>query len=234
MQTTGSAGTAARGGEETVRVWDIFVRAFHWTVFVAFFVAFFSGEDVLTLHVWAGYLVGALVLLRLVWGVIGTRYARFSDFIYKPATVLRYSVNLLLFRSKRYIGHSPAGGAMVVALLVSLTATVITGMLNYGAAKKAGPLAPLFAQGAVVAPGAAPSFAPSLALIPAARAEDDEHEGSRGERGHREGGVWRGVHELFANLTMLLVILHIAGVVLASVAHRENLPRAMITGRKRT
>jgi cytochrome b len=228
MQTTGSAGTAARGGEETVRVWDIFVRVFHWTVFVAFFVAFFTEDDLLTLHVWAGYLVGALVLLRLIWGVIGTRNARFSDFVYKPATVLRYSVNLLLFRSKRYVGHSPAGGAMVIALLVSLAVTVVTGMANYGASKKAGPLAPLFAQGAIMAP----PFAPSFALVSAARAEDDEHEGSRGDR-RREGGAWREVHELFANLTMLLVILHIAGVLVASVAHRENLPRAMITGRKR-
>lgn len=231
MQTFETTDTAAQAGERTVRVWDLFVRVFHWTVVVAFFVAFFTEDDVLLVHVWAGYLVGALVLLRLLWGVVGTRYARFSDFVYKPGTMLRYALDLALFRSKRHLGHSPAGGAMVLALLASLAVTVVTGMAVYGAEKKAGPLAPLFAQGELVAP--------SVALVPAVRAEDNEREerreagkGRKGERGERSE-VWEEVHEFFANLTLLLVILHIGGVLFASIAHRENLIRAMITGRKR-
>ena len=83
------ADAAERRPEKMIRVWDVFVRLFHWSVAVGFFVAYFS-EDALTLHVWAGYVVGALVVLRIVWGFIGPEHARFSSFIYAPGTVLRY------------------------------------------------------------------------------------------------------------------------------------------------
>jgi cytochrome b len=110
---------------------------------------------------------------------------------------------------------------MVYALLVCLVLAVATGLLAYGAERK-GPLAPLFAADA-------PAI---VVMVPAARADDDDKNERSGRR-RRDDGFWEEVHELFANLTLLLVILHIGGVVLASVVHRENLARAMITGRKR-
>ena len=208
-------------GAATVRVWDPFVRVFHWTLVVAYFVAFFTEDDLMTVHVWAGYVVGGLVLLRILWGFVGTKHARFRDFAYGPVAALRYFFALLTFRADRHIGHSPAGAAMVYALLVSLALAVATGLLAYGAERK-GPLAPLFA-----------ADAPAVVLmVPAARAEDGDKNERSGRR-KREDSFWEEVHELFANLTLLLVILHIGGVVLASVVHRENLARAMITGRKR-
>jgi cytochrome b len=70
------ADAAERRPEKMIRVWDVFVRLFHWSVAVGFFVAYFS-EDALTLHVWAGYVVGAMVVLRIVWGFIGPEHARF-------------------------------------------------------------------------------------------------------------------------------------------------------------
>lgn len=74
------AAAAGRAGGE-VRVWDLFVRIFHWTVAIGFFVAYFSEDGPMTLHVWAGYVVGALVVLRILWGFVGPKNARFSDFI---------------------------------------------------------------------------------------------------------------------------------------------------------
>ena len=101
-------------------MWDAFVRLFHWSVAVGFFVAYFTEDGPLTLHVWAGYVVGVLVVLRIVWGFIGPEHARFSSFIFPPGTVLRYLWDLLLGRAKRYLGHSPGGGAMVLVLLIGL------------------------------------------------------------------------------------------------------------------
>lgn len=203
-----------------VRVWDIFVRFFHWALVAAYFIAYLTEDDVMTLHVWTGYVVGGLVLLRIVWGVIGSRHARFSDFAYGPRAAARYMLQLVTLRAPRHLGHSPAGGFMVLLLLISLLAAVATGLAAYGAEDK-GPLAPLFSTGQSLA---------LPALIPPAYANDDDDERDDGERGDE---FWEEVHEVFANLTIILVIAHVAGVALASLVHWENLPRAMITGRKR-
>ncbi len=217
-------------------VWDPFVRASHWVVAVGFVLAYVVEDEPLAVHVWAGYVVGGLILLRIAWGFVGPRHARFADFVYRPATILAYIPALLLFRAKRYIGHSPAGGAMVVALLVTILATSVTGVFLYGAEEHAGPAAGLYAAG---------SHAPrqrdaAWQLIARAQADDDaEHDDEDGEdngHGERDGDgaeALEEAHEVLANLSLALVIGHIAGVLLASVVHRENLPRSMITGRKR-
>ena len=178
-----------------VYVWDPFVRLFHWTLVVAFTVAYLTEEDLITVHVWAGYLVGALVLTRVIWGFIGSPHARFSDFLYSPGTALRYMRDLMLFRAERHLGHSPGGGYMVVLLLLFLAATVVTGLVVYGGDQQAGPLAGMFTE--------------------------------------ETGEAMEEVHELIANITLALVIAHVAAVVLASFVHRENLVHAMVTGYKR-
>ena len=171
---------------------------------------------------WAGYVVGIALLVRLAWGIVGPRYARFSDFVRGPGPVFGYLRDLVLFRARRYLGHSPGGGAMVVALLLCLAVTVVTGLVLYGDENHAGPLAPLFAGGA-----ARPI---DVAATPAAAAERVTR---RPGTGKSEDKTLEEVHELFANLTLALIVLHIAGVLLASLVHRENLVWAMITGDKR-
>lgn len=126
--------------QREINVWDPLVRVFHWTLVGAFAVAWLTEDDYMTLHSYAGYLIAGLLLFRLFWGLLGPRYARFSDFVKSPATVIDYLKDLVKFRARRYIGHNPAGGAMIVVLLLSLIATAVTGMLAYGAVGS-GPLA---------------------------------------------------------------------------------------------
>ena len=205
----------------TVKVWDPLVRIGHWALVIAFTTAYITGEEWLNLHVWAGYSVAGIVLLRITWGLIGSRNARFSEFVRGPGATLRYLGEVATGKAKRYIGHNPAGAAMVVALLVSLSVTTVSGLMIYGIEENAGPLA-----GVVDADAPAPALP---ALVATAQASDDEYEG-----GHeRAEEFWEEVHEVSANATLFLVLLHIAGVLFTSLKHRENLVRAMFTGRKR-
>jgi cytochrome b len=100
-------------------------------------------DEFMTLHSYAGYLIAGLLLFRLLWGLVGPRYARFTDFVKSPATVIAYLKDLAGFRAKRYVGHNPAGGAMIVVLLIMLVATTLSGLLAYGSVGS-GPLVGLF------------------------------------------------------------------------------------------
>ena len=199
----------ARLGAGEVRVWDPLVRWGHWALAAAFAVAYLSGDDLMGLHAWMGYAIGAWLVVRLAWGFIGPRHARFASFVRPPGETLAYLRDLALRRSPRFLGHSPAGGAMVVALMASLAGTVGAGLVTW-AEQGRGPLAGFVAS----------------------RSADDV----RADRDRREDSLeeaFEEAHELLANITVALVLLHLAGVAWASVAHGENLPRAMLTGRKR-
>ena len=127
--------------QKLIKVWVLPLRIFHWLLVVGFFVAYLTEDELLTIHVWAGYLVAGLLLFRLVWGLIGTEYSRFSNFLCSPFRSIAYVKDLIALKTKRYIGHNPAGAAMIVRLLVSLTMTVLTGLAVYGADQALGPLA---------------------------------------------------------------------------------------------
>ena len=206
-----------------VRVWDPFVRFFHWSLVAAFFIAYFTEDELIALHVWAGYAVGGLVLLRVLWGFVGTKHARFSDFLFGPFAALRYLRDLARFRAPRHLGHSPAGGFMVYLLLAGCLLIVATGLMTYGA------------QGHGPLNGYVGTFEPlnATAVISPARADESERQDGGGGRKSRPGRLYKEVHEALANIVLALVFLHVGGVLLASLAHRENLVRAMVTGRKR-
>jgi cytochrome b len=182
-----------------IKVWDPAVRVFHWALVLSFFVSYFLVEDGwLTVHLWAGYTVLGLVLFRIAWGFLGSPHARFADFVYAPATVIAHLKAFARLRTRRYLGHNPAGGAMIVLLLSSLIATTLSGVAVTGSEPSAG----------------------ALAAASADVRENGEH--------------WlEEMHEFFANFTLALVFVHVAGVIVESVLHRENLVRAMFTGRKR-
>ncbi len=175
---------AATQPNVTVRVWDPLVRLFHWSLVLSFALAWVSADEWDALHIWAGYTASALIAFRLVWGLIGPRYARFPQFLHGPGTVAAYLKDLMSGRERRYLGHNPAGGAMILLLVVSLAALCLTGWMY------------------------------TLDMF--------------------WGEDWvEELHEALANFLLFLVGLHLAGVVLASLKHHENLVRAMITGRKR-
>jgi len=167
-----------------VRVWDRFVRVFHWGLVVAFAIAWLTRHSSETIHYMAGYAAAALVALRLVWGVAGTHYARFRQFTRSPRTVLGYLGDIATGREARYVGHNPAGGAMIIALILLVGGTAVTGWLSTTDAFW--------------------------------------------------GVEWMSkLHERIADGLLILVMIHVAGVILASLRHRENLVLAMVTGLKR-
>ncbi|MFQ5467998.1 MAG: cytochrome b/b6 domain-containing protein [Kiloniellaceae bacterium] len=204
-----------------IRVWDPFVRVFHWAVVAGFFIAYFTEDDLLSLHVWAGYTVGGLVVLRILWGFVGPRYARFSDFVCRPSKAWSYARDLIAFRARRHVGHSPAGGLMALVLMAGLLATVWSGLDLYATENNAGPLAAI---------SAATSMEARAATGAEARAVQVSEENGRDDEGK---GILGELHEGLATFMFILVLLHVGGVLLASVAHRENLTRAMVTGLKR-
>ena len=129
----------------TVRIWDPFVRVFHWGLVGAFVVAYISEDHYLDIHTIAGYTVLTLVALRVLWGFIGSRHARFKDFVRPPGEALSYVKDTFLGRARRYLGHNPAGGLLIVAMLLSLLVTTVSGVALLGVEESAGPLATLMA-----------------------------------------------------------------------------------------
>ena len=170
--------------ESSVKVWDPVVRIFHWSLVAAFIVAWLTGDEFETLHENAGYVILGLIAVRLVWGVVGPHYARFSQFVPSLGGIGAYLRQMVSGREHRYLGHNPAGGAMAIVLILALIATGGTGWMT------------------------------TLDMF--------------------WGAEWvEEVHEVLANLMLFIVGLHIAGVILASIRHGENLVSAMISGRKR-
>jgi len=192
-----------------IKVWDIGVRLFHWLLVIAFIIAYVSGEDNEIVHANAGYIVSALIIFRVIWGFIGTKYARFSNFIYKPAAILQYLRDLKNKQPSHYLGHNPAGGIMVIVLLVSLFLSCWSGIIVYGQ-EGHGPLA-----------------GNDIQLISNAMADTDKNHDEDSDHEWMEEA-----HELLSNFTLLLVLLHIMGVLIGSKLHHENLIKVMITGRK--
>lgn len=100
-------------------VWDLFVRLFHWSLVAAFGTAFFTHQsewDRLT-HANAGYIAGALIIARIIWGVIGTGYANFHSFPPNPIRAIKHLYRVLHGRAKHYIGHNPTGSIVIYAML---------------------------------------------------------------------------------------------------------------------
>jgi len=139
---TGNA-KAEKKLEAERRVWDLPVRIFHWGLASAFLAAFVTnrlGVTYFKYHVWAGYAVLALVAFRVVWGFLGTRHARFGNFLRKPREVLAYVRSLFSGHGPHYAGHNPAGALMVLALLAGAGVQAVTGLFSNDEIFNVGPL----------------------------------------------------------------------------------------------
>lgn len=175
----------APGARPMVRVWDPLVRLFHWSLVAAFVTAWLTPHGATgALHQAAGLLAAGLVALRILWGFVGSRHARFADFVRPPRAVLAYLGDIAAGREARFLGHNPAGGAMVLALMAGMLVTALTGWMMTT---------------------------------------------------DRYFGVdWvEELHSLATDGMAVLVLLHVGGVILATLRHRESLVRAMVTGLKR-
>jgi len=166
------------------RVWDPLLRVLHWSLVAAVVLGWATTAWFSTFHEAVGYGGLAIVALRVVWGLVGPRRARFATFVRGPRTTFGYAVRLLRGDAPRHLGHNPLGAWMAIALLACVPALALTGWLY------------------------------------------------RTERFW--GDVWLDeLHEGIAWTMVVLAVLHVAGVVATGWRHRENLVRAMFSGRKR-
>lgn len=175
--------TDSQGAPRRFMVWDLPVRLFHWLMVACFAGAWVTAETERwrLVHVTLGYTMLGLVIFRLVWGLVGTRHARFSDFVKGPRAVAAYFRSLLRGKPTHHAGHNPAGAIAIVFMLGLVLVVTAAGWATF----------------------------------------------------NDLGGGWtEDLHEGAANALLAVVIAHVVGVVIASWMHRENLPAAMITGRK--
>lgn len=114
-------------------VWDLPLRLFHWSLVICFVGAWLSAESERwkLWHVSFGYSMGLLLVWRLMWGVAGSRYARFSQFVTGPAAVKAYLLSYIERRPQQHIGHNPAGAWAIVAILATILLTVVSGYFIY-------------------------------------------------------------------------------------------------------
>ena len=123
----------AKTNVSRIRVWDVPVRLFHWTLVILMAVSYFSGRaggDWMKFHFWSGYAILTLLLFRIAWGFVGSTTARFSDFVKGPSAAFRHIAEMVGTGRPREAGHNPLGGAMVVVLIFAVLAQVLAGLFS--------------------------------------------------------------------------------------------------------
>ena len=170
--------------KQSVLVWDFPVRVFHWLLVASFAGAWLTSESEAQqmIHYAFGYTAVALVLFRILWGLVGTRYARFSQFIKGPVETMQHIKALLTGNQHPGVGHNPAGALAMISLMLLI---LLIGLTGYWSVKE---------------------FL---------------------------GDFMSGAHETISNLTLVVVVIHIAAAIIMSFMQKENLVRAMVTGNKR-
>ena len=165
-----------------IKVWDPVVRVFHWGTAAAFLTNYWFIHDG-DVHEWLGYGVACLVFIRIIWGIVGSKHARFTDFLPTPTRLKRYVIALLKGNHESTVGHNPMGGLMILTLMGLLIGITLTGWFM------------------------------TLDMF--------------------WGVPWpEEVHDLLANITQGLVVIHVVVVLIMDVFFKEGLIYAMITGKK--
>ena len=202
-----------------IQVWDLLVRIFHWLFVLFVLIAFLTGDEKSSIHRYVGYTVLGLIIARIVWGFIGSKHARFKDFIYPPARTIKYLKELLQGSPQYYIGHNPAAGWMVLLLLALLFVVCGTGHMAYQTEDQS-----LSAHRNNIFP---------IVKYAHADSDTDSDDGEYKEnKKDDEDEFWEEFHEASSYTLLSLILLHIAGALASSKLHNENLVKAMITGKK--
>lgn len=209
--------TAAPPSIAPPSIWDPVVRLTHWGIAIAVLGNALVNEGGSLTHVTLGWLAMALLVLRLVWGVLGPTEARFSAFPPNPVAALRHLRQLARGRVKHYPSHNPAGALMVYGFWAALSVVIVTGLILTGGAT---PMQ-VAAEKAAVASG------DWSALIKESEGESSDDE----ETGRRHTA--EEVHEVAANLLLFLAALHVIGVFAEGRAMRRNLVAPMLLGERR-
>lgn len=166
-------------------IWDLPTRLFHWLLSAGFtaaaVISLALGDDspLFPYHAIIGLTIALMVCLRAVWGVVGTRYARFGSFLFGPAATVEYMKGVMWGHGKRHVGHNPGSAIAIFAMLALVLALAVTGVML-----------------------------------------------GRGNEAVEE------IHETLAWVMVAVVIVHVLGVALHTVRHRENITASMIHGRK--
>ena len=183
LRGTPSGRPAQKTVARIVQVWDLPLRLWHWSLAFCVLLAWFTPTVYDRVHRIAGYTVIALLVFRVIWGFLGSRYSRFRMLWVRLRAAPNYLWNLRRGMTGRYIGLNPAGTAMLVALLVSLAISAVTGAMQV-----------------------------TVTFF----------------------GVWwaEDTHAYSSDAAIILVVLHVVGAIAMGILQRENLVRAMFTGRK--
>jgi cytochrome b len=166
-------------------IWDLPTRLFHWLLSSGFtaaaIISLALGEEspLFPYHAIIGLTIALMVVLRVIWGIVGTRYARFGSFIFGPGAVIEYMKGTLVGGGKRHIGHNPGSALAIFALLALVLALAVTGFMM-----------------------------------------------GQGNEGVKE------IHEILAWAAVGVVVVHVLGVALHTIRHRENITASMIHGKK--
>lgn len=201
------------GGASPPALWDGVVRLSHWGIVIVILANEVVTKGGSPLHVWFGWGGLALLVLRMIWGVIGNPEARFSAFPPNPFAAFAHLKQLFAGKPRSYRSHNPAGAVMAYALWACIAVMVATGLAMSGP----NPFATAERQ-AIVDSGDWSQLVQTT---------------DSGEGGEDEADGWvKDAHEIVANLILLLVALHIGGVIVESVVMRHNLVPAMLVGRR--
>lgn len=168
---------------QRIMVWDVPTRVFHWLLVTSFVGAYLTAESerYRDIHVMLGYTLFGLLAFRVLWGFVGTRYAQFKSFLFKPGEVVTYVLSLMKGKAMHYVGHNPAGSVSIWLLLTLGISLGVTGLM----------------------------------LL-----QDNVNDSVV------------NIHALATKIMLAVVFIHLCGVLVSSVLHRENLVRAMVTGIK--
>lgn len=196
-QTESKSQTEINTQPKTLKVWDLPVRFFHWSLVSLFIAAYITnalGTNYFTYHLWCGYAIIVLVSFRIIWGLVGTYHARFSNFVRNPIATAKYAISVVKKTDKHYLGHNPLGAIMVVALLLIILIQAVTGLFTNDEIFNTGPLYAYISD----------EFSLKLTSL------------------HRQLFYW----------ILGAVLLHIAAVLIHVFFKRDNIIKAMLTGKK--